>query len=76
MRMQLAMSFQTKYLGMSPFHAPSYSPFSLCEYEHEVFHAEGGLGTITNRMGEIARELGVQIRPMSLLVSLFSRARL
>ncbi len=61
-RMQLAMSFQTKYLGMSPFKAPSlFTILAYLEYEYGVFHAEGGLGTITERMGEIARELGVKI---------------
>ena len=62
-RMQLAMSFQTKYLGMSPFHAPSlFTILAYLEYEHGVFHTEGGLGTITQKMGEIARDLGVEIR--------------
>ncbi len=62
-RMQLAMSFQTKYLGMSPFHAPSlFTILAYLEYEHGVFHTKGGLGTITHRMGEIARDLGVDIR--------------
>ena len=62
-RMQLAMSFQTKYLGMSPFQAPSlFTILAYLEYEHGVFHAEGGLGTITQKMGEIARGLGVKIR--------------
>ena len=62
-RMQLAMSFQTKYLGMSPFHAPSlFTILAYLEYEHGVFHSEGGLGTITQKMGQIARELGVDIR--------------
>ena len=62
-RMQLAMSFQTKYLGMSPFQAPSlFTILAYLEYEHGVFHAEGGLGTITQKMGEIARDLGVDIR--------------
>jgi len=62
-RMQLAMSFQTKYLGMSPFKAPSlFTILAYLEYEYGVFHAKGGLGTITQRMGEIARELGVDIR--------------
>ena len=38
-RMQLAMSFQTKYLGMSPFHAPSlFTILAYLEYEHGVFH--------------------------------------
>ena len=62
-RMQLAMSFQTKYLGMSPFKAPSlFTILAYLEYEYGVFHAKGGLGTITQRMAEIARELGVDIR--------------
>lgn len=62
-RIRLAMSFQTKYLGMSPFHAPSlFTILSFLEYEHGIFHAKGGLGSITARMGEIAREMGVDIR--------------
>tara|TARA_B100000700_G_scaffold222767_1_gene245572 strand:+ start:18619 stop:20172 length:1554 start_codon:yes stop_codon:yes gene_type:complete len=62
-RMQLAMSFQTKYLGMSPFQAPSlFTILAYLEYEHGVFHSEGGLGTITQKMGKIARDLGVEIR--------------
>ncbi len=61
-RMQLAMSFQTKYLGMSPFQAPSlFTILAYLEYEHGVFHVEGGLGTITQKMANIARELGVKI---------------
>ncbi len=62
-RVRLAMSFQTKYLGMSPFHAPSlFTILAFLEYEHGIFHAKGGLGSITNRMSEIAIELGVDIK--------------
>ncbi|MBT5727723.1 phytoene desaturase family protein [bacterium] len=62
-RVRLAMSFQTKYLGMSPFHAPSlFTILAFLEYEHGIFHAKGGLGSITARMGEIAEEMGVDIR--------------
>ena len=61
-RMQVAMSFQTKYLGMSPFQAPSlFTILAYLEYEYGVFHAKGGLGTITERMGQIAQEMGVNI---------------
>ena len=60
-RVSLAMSFQTKYLGMSPFHAPSlFTILAFLEYEHGIFHAKGGLGSITTRMGEIAKEMGVE----------------
>ena len=62
-RVRLAMSFQTKYLGMSPFQAPSlFTILAFLEYEHGIFHAKGGLGSITKRMAEIAIELGVDIR--------------
>ncbi len=61
-RIQLAMSFQTKYLGMSPFHAPSlFTILAFLEYEHGIFHAKGGLGTITENMARIAKDLGVEI---------------
>ncbi len=61
-RMQLAMSFQTKYLGMSPFHAPSlFTILAYLEYEHGIFHAKGGLGSITENMARIATDLGVNI---------------
>ena len=61
-RMQLAMSFQTKYLGMSPFQAPSlFTILSFLELEYGIYHAKGGLGTVTERMGALAEELGVEI---------------
>jgi phytoene desaturase len=61
-RMQLAMSFQTKYLGMSPFQAPSlFTILSFLELEYGIYHAKGGLGTVTERMGVLAEELGVEI---------------
>jgi phytoene desaturase len=38
-RVRLAFSFQTKYLGMSPFQCPSlFTILSFLEYEHGVFH--------------------------------------
>ena len=62
-RVRLAMSFQTKYLGMSPFQAPSlFTILAFLEYEHGIFHAKGGLGSITAKMAEIAEGMGVEIR--------------
>ncbi len=61
-RMQLAMSFQTKYLGMSPFHAPSlFTILAYLEYEYGIFHPKGGLGKITEKMAAIAEGMGVEI---------------
>ncbi|ADW67928.1 phytoene desaturase family protein [Granulicella tundricola] len=61
-RIRLGFSFQSKYLGMSPFRCPSlFSILSFLEYEHGVFHPTGGCGAITQAMARIARELGVEI---------------
>ena len=61
-RIRLGFSFQSKYLGMSPFRCPSlFSILSFLEYEHGVFHPTGGCGAVTRAMARIARELGVQI---------------
>src|SRR5262245_33227519 len=62
-RVRLAFSFQSKYLGMSPFNCPSlFSILSFLEYEHGVFHPIGGCAAVMERMAEIAEEMGVEIR--------------
>ena len=62
-RLRLAFSFQSKYLGMSPFRCPSlFSILSFLEYEHGVFHPIGGCGAVTAALARIAGELGVEIR--------------
>lgn len=61
-RVRLAFSFQSKYLGMSPFQCPSlFSILSFLEYEYGVFHPMGGCASITESMAKIATELGVEI---------------
>ncbi len=61
-RIRLGFSFQSKYLGMSPFRCPSlFSILSFLEYEHGVFHPTGGCGAVTKTMARLARELGVEI---------------
>lgn len=62
-RIRLAFSFQSKYLGMSPFRCPSlFSILSFLEYEFGVFHPIGGCGAVTRAMARVARQLGVEIR--------------
>ena len=47
-RIRLAMTFQSKYLGMSPFNCPSlFSILSFLEYEYGVFHPLGGCGAVS-----------------------------
>jgi phytoene desaturase len=62
-RLAIAFSFQSKYLGMSPFKCPSlFSILSFLEYEYGVFHPLGGCGQVSRRMAEIAAARGVDIR--------------
>jgi phytoene desaturase len=62
-RLQLAFTFQSKYLGMSPFQCPSlFSILSFLEYEHGIWHPIGGCNALTSAMARIAAELGVTIR--------------
>jgi phytoene desaturase len=62
-RLQLAFTFQSKYLGMSPFQCPSlFSILSFLEYEHGIWHPIGGCNALTRAMARIAAELGVTIR--------------
>jgi phytoene desaturase len=62
-RIRLAFSFQSKYLGMSPFECPSlFTILSFLEYEYGVFHPVGGCGSVTTALGRIARQLGAEIR--------------
>jgi phytoene desaturase len=62
-RVRLAFSFQTKYLGMSPFRCPSlFTILSFLEYEHGVFHPVGGCGAVSDAMAALARRMGVDIR--------------
>ncbi len=61
-RIRLGFSFQSKYLGMSPFRCPSlFSILSFLEYEHGVFHPTGGCGAVTTAMARLCREMGVEI---------------
>ena len=62
-RVRLAFSFQTKYLGMSPFQCPSlFSILSFLEYEHGVYHPVGGCGAVSEAMAALACRMGVDIR--------------
>jgi phytoene desaturase len=62
-RVRLAFSFQSKYLGMSPFRCPGlFSILSYLEYGHGVYHPVGGCGAVTECMARIAGEMGVKVR--------------
>jgi phytoene desaturase len=62
-RVRLAFSFQTKYLGMSPFRCPSlFTILSYLEYGHGIFHPTGGCGAVSRAMARVAERLGAEIR--------------
>ncbi|MGQ9651368.1 MAG: phytoene desaturase family protein [Phycisphaerae bacterium] len=62
-RLQLAFTFQSKYLGMSPFQCPSlFSILSFLEYEYGIWHPIGGCNALTSTMAKIATKLGSTIR--------------
>jgi phytoene desaturase len=61
-RVRLAFSFQSKYLGMSPFRCPSlFTILAFMEYEYGVFHPRGGCGALMETLAKLARQLGAQI---------------
>ena len=54
-RTRLAFSFQSKYLGMSPFKCPSlFTILAFLEYEFGVFHPRGGCGAVSAAMARVA----------------------
>lgn len=62
-RLVTAFSFQSKYLGMSPFQCPSlFTILAFLEYEYGVFHPTGGCAAVSETMADIARDMGVAIR--------------
>lgn len=62
-RVRLAFSFQSKYLGMSPFRCPSlFTILSFMEYEYGVFHPRQGCSAVMHAMARVARDLGVKIK--------------
>ena len=61
--LQLAFTFQSKYLGMSPWESPgAFSILSYIEHAYGVYHIKGGINKLTEAMATVARELGVTIR--------------
>jgi len=62
-RVRLAFSFQSKYLGMSPFKCPSlFTILSFLEHEHGIWHPRGGCHAVIEAMARVARQMGVRIR--------------
>ncbi|MBS0195426.1 MAG: phytoene desaturase [Planctomycetes bacterium] len=59
---RLAVSFQSKYLGMSPYECPSlFTILPFIEYEYGIWHPTGGCASLMHALAEVAREHGAEI---------------
>ncbi len=62
-RVRLAFSFQSKYLGMSPYRCPSlFTILAFMEHEFGIYHPRGGTGAVMRAMADVARTMGVRFR--------------
>ena len=58
-----SMAFQAKYLGMSPYEAPSlFSILSFMEHAYGLYHIQGGLYHLNEAMADLAVSMGVKLR--------------
>ena len=62
-RLRLAFTFQSKYLGMSPWKCPAlFSILAFLEYRFGIYHVQGGISRISDKMAEIAEQEGAEVR--------------
>lgn len=60
---KIAVGFQSKYLGMSPYDCPSlFTILPFIEYEYGVWHPIGGCHALMRALAEVFTELGGTIR--------------
>ena len=57
--LRVAFAFQSKYLGMSSWAAPSiFTSLSYMEHAYGLYHVEGGLNQISTAMAKVIKEEG------------------
>jgi phytoene desaturase len=60
--LRLAFTFQSKYLGMSPWDCPGlFAMIPYTEHAHGVYHVQGGLSCISDALAKVAQENGAKI---------------
>lgn len=60
---RMAVSFQSKYLGMSPMDCPSlFTILPFIEYEYGIWHPRGGCAALMAAMTRACEEMGVEFR--------------
>jgi phytoene desaturase len=75
-RLRLSFTFQSKYLGMSPWRCPgAFAIISFIEYAFGVYHVQGGLCKIAEALAKVAEEEGAEIRLGAPVARLILRGR-
>ncbi|MBN8690869.1 MAG: phytoene desaturase [Armatimonadetes bacterium] len=70
-RLRMLFSFQTMYLGLSPFNAPwVYATLTYMEYGSGVWYPKGGLPAISEAVARLAQSRGAEIRLNSAVASI------
>lgn len=60
--LQLAFSFQSAYLGMSPWECPGgFAMVPYVEHAYGLYHIEGGVNQLCRAMARVATRLGARI---------------
>ncbi len=60
--LRLAFTFQSKYLGMSPWDCPGlFTMIPYTEHAHGIYHVKGGLCRISDALARVAKEEGAEI---------------
>ena len=70
-KMRLVFSFQSKYLGMSPWECPAlFTMLAYLEHEYGIYHVKGGLNKIAEAMAKVITEQGGSIHTSTPVQSL------
>jgi phytoene desaturase len=70
-KLRLAFSFQSKYLGMSPWDCPAlFTMLPYLEHDYGIYHVEGGLNRIAGAMAKVIEETGGRIHTDTAVQSL------
>ncbi|WP_110114330.1 phytoene desaturase family protein [Bacillus sp. CGMCC 1.16541] len=61
-QLKLAFTFQSKYLGMSPWECPgAFSILSYMEHAYGIYHPIGGVNQLSEAMAKVVKEYGGRI---------------
>lgn len=74
--LRLAFTFQSKYLGMSPWDCPGlFAMIPYTEHAHGIYHVMGGLHQIVQAFAKVATEHGAEIHTSSPVKKMITKGR-